>query len=303
MSQCSCTTCTAEHRAHTFGWVLRACLVVLLAGFAVLYAGHSAHAQVATPNAPEMPTPTMPDPAGTQATPGATDGSSPDANININVDGLTGGTTNKKGGQTIALLLLLSLLAVAPSLIMMLTSFTRIVIVLSLTRNALGLQMAPPNQVITGLALFLTFFVMSPTLSEMNKVALQPLLKGEITTQQAYDRGTVPLKEFMLKQTGKSELALFVNASDGPKPESREKVSMVALVPAFILSELKAAFIIGFVISIPFLIIDIIVSSSLMAMGMFMLPPVLVSLPFKIMLFVLVDGWSLIVESLLQSFN
>jgi flagellar biosynthetic protein FliP len=159
------------------------------------------------------------------------------------------------------------------------------------------------GEVLVGLAMFLTFFVMAPTLSEMNKVALQPLLKGEITTQEAYNRGTVPLKEFMLKQTGKSELALFIDASTGPKPETREQVSMVTLVPAFILSELKAAFIIGFVIFIPFLVIDLIVSSSLMAMGMFMLPPVLVSLPFKIMLFVLVDGWALIIKSLLQSFN
>ncbi|MFZ4515042.1 MAG: flagellar type III secretion system pore protein FliP [Acidimicrobiia bacterium] len=235
-----------------------------------------------------------------------TDNTSADASININLDGLTGNTNNTKGGQTVALLLLFALLSIAPSLIMMLTSFTRIVIVLSLTRNALGLQMAPPNQVIVGLSMFLTFFVMAPTLSTMNKDALQPLLKGQITTQQAYDRAVVPLQAFMLKQTGKSELALFTTANasaTGENPAPGNKVSMVALVPAFILSELKAAFIIGFVIFIPFLIIDLIVSSSLMSMGMFMLPPVLVSLPFKLMLFVLVDGWSLIVESLLKSFN
>lgn len=244
------------------------------------------------------------------------DGSKSDASININLDGLTGKTNNSKGGQTVALLLLFALMAVAPSLIMMLTSFTRIVIVLSLTRNALGLQMAPPNQVIVGLSLFLTFFVMAPTLEVMNKDALQPLLKGEITTQQAYDRAVVPLKAFMLKQTGKSELAMFENVNaktttpaDPAAPAATpgaalgKNVSMVALVPAFILSELKAAFIIGFVIFIPFLVIDLIVSSSLMSMGMFMLPPVLVSLPFKLMLFVLVDGWALIVESLLKSFN
>lgn len=303
MSQPCCSICTAERRAAATGWIVRGLVVGMLAFFLVFAAGHAAHAQVTTPTSPNMPTPTMPN-VGTPTGAVGTDGTSPDANINIDLGGLTGQNNNqKKGGQTIALLLLLSLMAVAPSLIMMLTSFTRIVIVLTLTRNAIGLQMAPPNQVIVGLSLFLTFFVMAPTLTTMNKTALQPLLKGEITTQQAYERGVVPLREFMLKQTGKSELALFVDASKQPKPTSIEKVSMVTLVPAFILSELKAAFIIGFVIFIPFLVIDLIVSSSLMAMGMFMLPPVLVSLPFKIMLFVLVDGWTLIVESLLKSYN
>ena len=307
MSQCTtCTICKAEHRSRLVGWVVRGFVVGLLAFFAVFWAGHAAHAQVVTPTAPAMPTPTTPalptpsTPTGATGTDGA---AQPNASINVDLNGLTGGTTNKKGGQTVALLLLLSMLAVAPSLIMMLTSFTRIVIVLALARNAIGLQMAPPNQVIVGLSLFLTFFVMAPTFSVMNKTALQPLLKGEITTQQAYKRAEVPLREFMLKQTGKSELALFIDASKQPAPTSPEKVSMVDLVPAFILSELKAAFIIGFVIFIPFLVIDLIVSSSLMSMGMFMLPPVLVSLPFKIMLFVLVDGWTLVVESLLKSFN
>lgn len=304
-----CTTCELHHaqrQARRIGWVVRALLAGVVACFLTFAFGHAAHAQLVTPTAPPMPTPTTPalptpsTPTGATGTDGAT---TPDASVNINLDGLTGGTTNKKGGQTVALLLLLSLLAVAPSLLLMLTSFTRIVIVLTLTRNAIGLQMAPPNQVIVGLSLFLTFFVMAPTFSTMNKTALQPLLKGEITTQEAYKRAEVPLRQFMLKQTGKSELALFVNASNQPKPTSPEKISMVDLVPAFILSELKAAFIIGFVIFIPFLVIDLIVSSSLMSMGMFMLPPVLVSLPFKIMLFVLVDGWALIVESLLKSFN
>ena len=199
-------------------------------------------------------------------------------------------------------MLLLTVLAIAPALMVMLTSFTRIVIVLSLTRNAIGLTAIPPNQVVIGLAMFLSLFVMAPTLSQMNKVALQPLLKGDISYSQAYNRGQVPLRGFMLAQTRKSDLVLFTAAS-GEKPAPRDQVQMTALVPAFVLSELKTAFIIGFVIFIPFLIIDLIVSSTLMSMGMFMLPPVLVSLPFKLLLFVMVDGWALIVRSLITSFH
>jgi flagellar biosynthetic protein FliP len=198
---------------------------------------------------------------------------------------------------------MLSVIAIAPALLMMLTSFTRIVIVLSLVRNALGLQSIPPNQVVVGLALFLSLFVMSPTLSVMNKDALQPLLKGDISQGQAYDRAVKPLRAFMLKQTNKSDLAMFVNSSKGPKPKTPADVSMASLVPAFVLSELKTAFIIGFVIFIPFLVIDLVVSSSLMSMGMFMLPPVLVSLPFKMLLFVMVDGWALVTKSLITSFH
>jgi len=189
-----------------------------------------------------------------------------------------------------------------PALLVLLTSFTRIAIVLSLTRNALGLQGVPPNQVIVGLALFLSFFVMSPVLSQINQDALQPMLDGEIEQGEAYDRAVVPLRAFMLEQVGDDELELFVAQATDERPEGPDDVPMAALVPAFVLSELKTAFLIGFVVFIPFLVIDLIVSSSLMSMGMMMLPPVLVSLPFKILLFVLVDGWGLIVKSLLESF-
>jgi flagellar biosynthetic protein FliP len=258
----------------------------------------------AAPTAPTVPTPTVPTPP----TPGAatTPTTSNSGSITLDLGDLTGnGNTDKskQPGQSVVIILLLSLLAVAPALILMLTSFTRIVIVLSLTRNALGLQTIPPNQVVIGLSLFLSLFVMFPTLSQMNKDALQPLLKGDITTKVAYDRATVPLKTFMLKQTRKSELNLFINASKQPKPKTSKDVSMATLIPAFVLSELKTAFIIGFVIFIPFLVIDLVVSSSLMSMGMFMLPPVLVSLPFKLLLFVMVDGWALIVKSLITSFH
>jgi flagellar biosynthetic protein FliP len=172
-----------------------------------------------------------------------------------------------------------------------------------LTRNALGLQSIPPNQVVVGLAMFLSFFVMAPVFSQINEVAIQPLLDGKIDYSQAFERGQQPLRVFMLEQTRKSELNMFIDASGEEKPESRGEIPMTTLIPAFVLSELKTAFIIGFVVFIPFLIIDLVVSSTLMSMGMFMLPPVLVSLPFKLLLFVMVDGWSLVVSSLITSFN
>jgi flagellar biosynthetic protein FliP len=207
-----------------------------------------------------------------------------------------------KPSQSITIIGLLTVLSVAPALLVMVTSFTRIVIVLSLTRNALGLQGVPPNQVLVGLALFLSLFVMGPTLKQMNEQALQPYLLGEISQAQAYQTGAAPLKTWMLKQTRMEELAMFVKASGEAKPKDAQSVSLPQLVPAFVLSELKTAFLIGFVIFIPFLVIDMVVSSSLMSMGMMMLPPVTVSLPFKVLLFVLVDGWALITKSLLQSF-
>jgi flagellar biosynthetic protein FliP len=220
------------------------------------------------------------------------------ASVSLDIPGVGG-----KPSQSLLIIVLITLLSVAPALLIMLTSFTRIVIVLSLTRNALGLHTIPPNQVIVGLAMFLSFFVMSPTFGDINRDAIQPLLKGDKTQSQAYDSAVTPLRTFMLKQTRKGELAMFSAAANGGKrPEKPEDVGLAALIPAFILSELKTAFIIGFVIFIPFLVIDIVVSSSLMSMGMMMLPPVFVSLPFKLLLFVMVDGWGLVVRSLLKSF-
>jgi flagellar biosynthetic protein FliP len=258
----------------------------------------AAHAEPATP-APVVVTPTVPVP-NLPTTPTT---AHKDATINVDFGALSGTEKNKKPGQSIVIILLLTLLAIAPALLMMLTSFTRIVIVLSLTRNALGLPSIPPNQVVIGLALFLSLFVMAPTLSEINDVALQPLLAGKIDYAQAYDKAQVPLRTFMLDQTRKGELNLFINAQGGKKPATRNDVKMTTLIPAFVLSELKTAFIIGFVIFVPFLIIDLVVSSTLMSMGMFMLPPVLVSLPFKLLLFVMVDGWALVVSSLITSFH
>jgi len=250
-----------------------------------------AAAQVESPD-PTVPSRPVPALGAGAAAPEATD----TASVTLALPGAD------SPSQSVVIIVLLTLLSVAPALLVLLTSFTRIAIVLSLTRNALGLQGVPPNQVIVGLALFLSFFVMSPVLSQINQDALQPMLDGEIEQGEAYDRAVVPLRAFMLEQVGDDELELFVAQATDERPEGPDDVPMAALVPAFVLSELKTAFLIGFVVFIPFLVIDLIVSSSLMSMGMMMLPPVLVSLPFKILLFVLVDGWGLIVKSLLESF-
>jgi flagellar biosynthetic protein FliP len=255
-----------------------------------------------TASAPSVPTPSVSTPAVPTPTV-STPTQNEDPSISIEFGDIDGSGNGEQPGQPIVIILLLTLLAVAPALLVMMTSFTRIVIVLSLTRNAIGLPSIPPNQVVVGLSLFLSLFVMGPTLQKINEVALQPLLDGKIDYSEAFERAQVPLKGFMLEQTRKGELNLFLNAQGDEQPENRDEVPMTALVPAFVLSELKTAFIIGFVVFVPFLIIDLVVSSTLMSMGMFMLPPVLVSLPFKLMLFVMVDGWALVVSSLLTSFN
>jgi flagellar biosynthetic protein FliP len=185
----------------------------------------------------------------------------------------------------------------------MLTSFTRIIIVLSFTRSALGTQQVPPNAVLIGLTLFLTFFTMSPVLNRVNQEALQPYMRHQVTFQQALDRGQQPVRAFMFRQTREKDLSLFVHLSRMQRPAGPEDIPTGVLVPAFIISELKTAFTIGFIIFIPFLIIDMVVGVTLMSMGMMMLPPVLVSLPIKILLFVMVDGWHLIARSLVMSFR
>lgn len=203
---------------------------------------------------------------------------------------------------SVKLLLLLTVLSLAPSILVLMTSFTRIVIVLSFVRTALATNQMPPNQVIIGLSLFLSFFIMAPTFQEINEEALTPLFNEEINLEEAYDRASLPLKEFMSAHTRQKDLALFLNYSGSVQPESIADIPLTTLVPAFAISEVKTAFQIGFMIFIPFLVIDMVVASVLMSMGMMMLPPVMISLPFKILLFVLVDGWYLVVESLLQSF-
>lgn len=203
----------------------------------------------------------------------------------------------------IVTLLGITVLTVAPSVLLMMSSFTKIFVVLAMTRNALSLPSIPPNQVLAGLALFLSLFIMGPVLTQINESALQPYLNGDIVFAAAYETGVKPLQAFMLSHTREEDIALMTRAARMENPENPEAVPLLTLIPAFMISELRAAFIIGFVIFIPFLVIDLVVASALMSMGMMMLPPVMISLPFKILLFVLVDGWGLIITSLVSSYT
>jgi len=204
---------------------------------------------------------------------------------------------------SLRILLLLTILSLAPAILIMVTSFTRIIIVLSLIRNALATRTMPPNQVLIGLAIFLTIFIMAPVWQDVNTTAIQPYLNEEIETELALERGIQPVRDFMLRQTREKDLALFIDISGEERPENQDDIPIFVLIPAFIISELIIAFQIGFMIYIPFLMIDMVVASILMSMGMLMLPPVMISLPFKILLFVLVDGWYLVIESLIKTFN
>lgn len=221
---------------------------------------------------------------------------------NVNID--VGAAENPQDvAVTLQLMAVLTILSIAPSILIMTTAFIRIVVVLGFLRNALSTQTTPPNMVIIGLAMFLTFYIMAPYWSQANDEGLQPYLAGRITQEEAIERVVEPLREFMFRQTREADLALFVNLSDGPRPEGPEEVSTFVLIPAYMISELKTAFQIGFMIYVPFIVIDMIVASTLMSMGMMMLPPVMISLPFKILLFVMVDGWHLLIKSLIISFK
>jgi flagellar biosynthetic protein FliP len=223
----------------------------------------------------------------------------------VPVPGITVGINGIDGtpSSSIVVLVAITLLSVAPSLLLMTTSFTKVCIVLVLTRNALGLQGTPPTQVLAGLSLFLSLFIMGPVLGQMNDQGVQPYIHGEMTFGQGLDAAVVPLKGFMLEHTRESDIALMTRAAETPNPNTKADVSMTTLMPAFMLSELRSAFIIGFVIFVPFLVIDLVVSGALMSMGMMMLPPVMVSLPFKLLLFVLVDGWTLVITALIGSYH
>ena len=220
---------------------------------------------------------------------------------NINI-GMQTANTPQDFTNGLQILIWLTILTLAPSILIMTTCFVRLVVVLALTRQALGAGTLPPNQVITSLALILTFFIMAPTFNEINEKALQPYIKNQITQQAALDRGIQPIRDFMFKQTHEKELALFVRMAKIEKPKTKEDVPTFVLLPSFILSELKTAFTIGFVVYLPFLVIDIVVSSVLVSMGMMFLPPSMIALPFKLIMFVMVDGWYLIVKSLVESF-
>ena len=212
--------------------------------------------------------------------------------------------------QPLEVILLLTLLALAPSLLIMMTCFTRIIIVLSFLRSAMQTQTTPPNMVLTGMALLLTFFIMAPVFSEINEVAYQPYVNGEMTTEQALDAAAVPIKTFMLKQTSNDDLDFFIELGKIEEPEGgfteeyiQNDLSLTVIIPSFMISELKRAFQIGFLLFIPFLVIDLVVGSTLMSMGMMMLPPAMISMPFKILVFVLADGWNLLIGSIVSSYN
>ena len=212
--------------------------------------------------------------------------------------------------QPLEIIILLTLIALAPSMLIMMTCFTRIVIVLGFLRTAMQTQSTPPNMVITGMALFLTFFIMAPVFSEINEVAYQPYVSEELTTEEALDAASVPLKKFMLKQTSQDDLQFFLDLSNTEEPEGgytdeylQNDLSLTVIVPSFMISELKRAFQMGFLIFLPFLVIDLVVGSTLMSMGMMMLPPAMISMPFKILVFVLADGWNLLIGSVVASYN
>jgi flagellar biosynthetic protein FliP len=268
---------------------LTAGLLVLAAIVVGVLFGAAAPASAATPADVQV--------AMVAAAPTPTPEPKSDGTVSVDVNGPDG-----KPSSAIVILLSLTVLSVAPALLLLCTSFTKIFVVLSITRNALGLTSVPPNQVLAGLALFLSLFIMGPVLSDMNAKGVQPYLRGEKTQSEAFEAGVEPLRKFMLEHTREEEIALLTKAADNPRPANPESVPLTTLVPAFVLSELRAAFIIGFVIFIPFLVIDMVVSASLMSLGMMMLPPVTVALPFKLLLFVMVNGWGLIVTALISSY-
>jgi flagellar biosynthetic protein FliP len=224
----------------------------------------------------------------------------PFPHIGINV-----GTSSKPGdiSVTLQLLLLLTVLSLAPSLMIMTTSYLRIIIVFHFLKTALGTPQMPPSQLIAGISLFITFFVMAPTWSKVNDTALKPLMDGKITAEQAYDKGIEPVREFMFRNVRNDDLELFIGLAHLNRPNDRKDLPTYIVIPAFVLSELRAGFVIGFFLFIPFVMIDMIIASILMSMGMMMLPPTLISLPFKILLFILVDGWHLIIGSVVRSFS
>ncbi|WP_069387905.1 flagellar type III secretion system pore protein FliP [Cellulosimicrobium cellulans] len=264
--------------------LLAVLLVTLLVAAAVLLAPDASAAPV-DPDAPAAPVaPADPQDAGDS--------------ISVEING-----PNGEPSSSLVTLVGITLLSLAPTLLLMMTSFTKIFVVLALTRNALGTATVPPNMVLAGLALFLSLFVMAPVVGEINDAAVQPYLDGTTTFSQALEAGSVPLREFMLAHTREEDLALMTRAADLPNPGNPADVPFTTLVPAFVISELRAAFIIGFVVFVPFLVIDLVVSAALMSMGMMMLPPTMISLPFKLLLFVLVDGWGLITTSLIGTYG
>ena len=277
----------AVHRPRLLHALALAAVLLFTVAALLLFGAAAGHANTFDPAPPVAPTapgdPAEPDDGG---------------GLSIDINGQDGAPST-----AVTTLIGITLLSVAPSLLLMLTSFTKIFVVLAMTRNALSLPSIPPNQVLAGLALFLSLFIMAPVISEINTIAVQPYLDGGIDFDTALDAGSGPLQQFMLAHTREEDIALMTRAAGQENPESPESVPLTTLIPAFMISELRAAFIIGFVIFVPFLVIDLVVSAALMSMGMMMLPPVMISLPFKILLFILVDGWGLIITSLINSYQ
>ncbi|WP_159599257.1 flagellar type III secretion system pore protein FliP [Agromyces humi] len=261
-----------------------------LAWYAAIFAAVTVTAVLATA-VPSFAAPIDPTPPTDPAAPGT-------GSFGVTINGPDGTPSS-----AIVTLLTITVLSVAPALLLMMTSFTKIFVVLGMTRNALGLPSIPPTQVLAGLALFLTAFIMWPVLTDVNNAGVQPYLAGDMTFDQAMTAGTEPLRQWMLGFTREEDIALMTRAAGLDNPGTPQDVDMITLIPAFLISELRAAFIIGFVIFVPFLVIDLVVSSALMSMGMMMLPPVMISLPFKILLFILVDGWGILATTLVSSYN
>lgn len=273
----------ADRRRDLTRYLVMAALVLVIVVAIIMLVAPAGQAVPIDPVAPTDPaTPTEPGGGG----------------LNVQING-----PNGEPSSAIVTLIGITLLSVAPALLLMMTSFTKIFVVLAMTRNALALPSIPPNQVLAGLALFLSLFIMAPTLSEMNELGLQPLMAGDLTFTEAFEAASDPLRDFMLSYTREAELEMFLDASNTETPVARDEVPLTALIPAFVLSEIKSAFILGFVIFVPFLVIDLVVSAVLTSLGMMMLPPTFVSLPLKLLLFILLDGWTLIVGTLLKSYG
>jgi flagellar biosynthetic protein FliP len=279
----------SHQRETVLRWVVAIGVFIVATAFLVLYNAHSGQA------APLGHTPLAPTPPVDPTPPADILGG---GGVSLSINGPNGAPSS-----SIITLIGITLLSVAPALLLMMTSFTKIFVVLAMTRNALSLPSIPPNQVLAGLALFLTLFIMGPVFVEMNNHGIQPYLHGTISFDDAVTAVSAPLRTFMVAHTRQEDLALMTRAAGKANPASPASVPMLTLIPAFMISELRAAFIIGFVIFIPFLVIDLVVSAALMSMGMMMLPPVMISLPFKILLFILVDGWGLIITSLVNSYR
>lgn len=294
-------TTWARPVARRGGGRARALVALLLILAAPFLLGQSASAQVVEPPPAPAAPPAPTSPAGTPSEADELDDGS--VRIDLDLGDLADPDSKGEGSNTIVVLVGLTVLAIAPALVVMMTSFTRMAVVLGIARNAVGMQTIPPNQVLTGLAIFLSLFVMAPTIEQINDVAWQPYQRGEITQREALKEAEGPIKTFMLANTRREELNLMLDLSKSERPEKPEDTSLMTLIPAFVLSELKSAFIIGVMVLLPFLVIDLVVSSGLMSLGMMMLPPVFVSLPFKLLLFVMVDGWAMIAHALVANYH